>query len=91
MPLRLPVLEGDFGVHGVVGGERAGSRNVRDCRFAVFEGRVAEALAERERWILREIGITIAVLATDLVVIDRQLARMTREGDRQTSARLGLA
>ena len=35
---------------------------------------IAQAFAERERRILGEVGVPVAVLAADLVVVDRQLA-----------------
>ena len=57
----------------------------------VFERGVAQTLAECECRILREVGVTVAVLASNLVVVDRQLSCVTREGDRQASARFGFA
>ena len=83
--------EGDFGMHGVGFGEYAGFRNVGDGRISVFERGVAQTLAECECRILREVGVTVAVLASNLVVVDRQLSCVTREGDRQASARFGFA
>ena len=78
-------------MHGVGFGEYAGFRNVGDGRISVFERGVAQTLAECECRILREVGVTVAVLASNLVVVDRQLSCVTREGDRQASARFGFA
>ena len=71
--------EGDFGMHGVGFGEHAGFRNIGDGRLSVFERGVAQAFAECECRILREVGVTVAVLAANLVIVDRQLACVTRE------------
>lgn len=78
------VGHGDFGMYGVGCGEDAGRRDIANRRIIVLERGVSESLAERERRILRQIGVPVAMLASDLVVIDRQLTRMARESDRQT-------
>ena len=87
------VGEGDFGTYGVGFGECAVgvACAARNGRFAVCERRVAQAFAERERRILGEVGVPVAVLAANLVVVDRQLARVAREGDRQSARRAGQA
>ena len=63
-------------MHGVGFAECAGFRNVSDRRFAVFERGVAQAFAECECRILCEVGVAVAVLAANLVVVDRQLTCM---------------
>ena len=85
------VGEGDFGAYGVGFGECAVgvACAARNGRFAVCERRVAQAFAERERRILGEVSVPVAMLAADLVVVDRQLARVAREGDRQSARRVG--
>ncbi len=57
-------------------------------QVGVLDGGVAQALAERERGALREVGVADAVLAADHVVVGRLLARVARERDREPA--LGL-
>ena len=87
------VGEGDFGAYSVGFGKGAVgiACAAHDGRFAVCERRVAQAFAERERRILGEVGVPVAVLAANLVVVDRQLARVAWEGDRQSARRVGQA
>ncbi|RYQ08484.1 N-acetylglucosamine-6-phosphate deacetylase [Bifidobacterium pseudolongum subsp. globosum] len=82
------VRQVDFDMHHVLRGELGA---VRDARLAICEGRVREPLAERERRVLCQVRVAVAMLPAYLVVEDRQLPCMARERDRQTPARLGHA
>ena len=78
-------------MYGVIHGVCPACRGVGDGHFAVVEGGVAQPFAERECRILREIGIAVAVLTANLVVIHRQLPGVAREGDGKPAAGIGEA
>ena len=73
-------------MHGVGFGEYAGFRNVGDGRISVFERGVAQTLAECECRILREVGVTVAVLASNLVVIRKLTESSNRANSKCLSA-----
>lgn len=91
VPLRSPVLVSVISACGVRLGERAGIRNVGDRPARHMQKSCSSGPRRGECQVLRKISVTVAVLAADLVVVDRQLACVAREGDREPAARVGLA
>ncbi len=70
---------------------RRGDARVQQARWRNIEGRVAEAMPEREQRLALALDVLVEIGRGVAIVVDRQLAHGMRESDRQLATRIDLA